>query len=134
MKSNDSTGSNHPNQPNHPHHVILWDGACGLCRRAVAWVARRDRSRRFEALPYQDAPSPPMTPELRAACARAVHVITREGRVLSAGRASLFVLGELGYRRTAMVFGSPPLLWIVEAAYRLVARNRGFFGRFLFTR
>ena len=86
MKSNDSNGSNPPNQSNHPHHVILWDGACGLCRRAVAWVARRDRSRRFEALPYQDAPSPPMTPELRAACGRAVHVITRDSAIVQALR------------------------------------------------
>jgi predicted DCC family thiol-disulfide oxidoreductase YuxK len=131
MSSNDSNDSNSSNSSN---HVILFDGACGLCRRAVDWVGRRDRARRFDALPYQDAPAPPMTPALRAACARAVHVITRDGRVLSAGRASLFVLGELGYSRTAMVLGSPPLLWIVEAAYRLVARNRGFFGQFLFTR
>ena len=128
MNANDSSHSNHSK------HLILWDGACGLCRRAIDWVRRRDRHGCFDALPYQDAPAPPMSPALRAACAQAVHVITRDGRVLSAGRASLFVLGELGYRRTALVFGLPPLLWLVETAYRLVARNRGFFGRFLFTR
>jgi predicted DCC family thiol-disulfide oxidoreductase YuxK len=131
MNSNDSNDSNSSNSSN---HVILFDGACGLCRRAVDWVRSRNRAGLFEALPYQDAPAPPMTPALRAACARAVHVITRDGRVLSAGRASLFVLGELGYRRTATALGAPPLLWIVEAAYRLVARHRNFFGRFLFTR
>ena len=130
MNSNDSDDSN---DSNHPNHVILWDGACGLCRRAVAWVRRRDRLRRFDTLPYQDAPSPPMTPELRAACARAVHVITADGRLLRGADASLFVLEGLGFRWTARVLRIPPLVWVTDAAYRLVARHRNFFGRFLFT-
>ena len=75
-----------------------------------------------------------MTPELRAACARAVHVITSDGKILRAGRASLFVLDQLGYHRFARLFAWPPLLWLVELGYCLVARNRRFFSRFLFRR
>jgi predicted DCC family thiol-disulfide oxidoreductase YuxK len=105
-------------------HLLLWDGKCGLCRRAVEWVRRRDRAERFEIVPYQQAPVPPMTPELRAACQRAMHVVTADGDVLRAGRASLFVLKETGNRRLAAVLGLPPLVWGVELAYRIVARNR----------
>lgn len=83
-------------------------------------------------MPYQEAPSPPMTPALRQACARAVHVITTDGKVLRAGRACLFVFAGLDWRRTAFVLGLPPFIWLVELGYAIVARNRPFFSRFLF--
>ena len=73
-----------------------------------------------------------MTPALRAACARAVHVVTADGRVLRAGRAALFVLQQIGYERWAALLSVPPLIWCVEPGYRLVAANRAFFSRFLF--
>jgi len=105
-------------------HLLLWDGNCGLCRRAVEWVRRRDRLEQFEIVAYQEAAAPPMTPELREACRRAMHVVTADGRILRAGRASLFVLRETGNRRLAAILGVPPLIWAVEIAYRIVARNR----------
>jgi predicted DCC family thiol-disulfide oxidoreductase YuxK len=105
-------------------HLLLWDGKCGLCRRATEWVRLRDRAGRFEIVPYQEAATPPMTPELRAACRRAMHVLTADGRVLRAGRASLFVISETGNRRLAAFLGLPPFVWLVELAYRIVARNR----------
>jgi len=86
----------------------------------------------IRAVPYQEAPRPPMTDALARRCASAVHVITPDGRILSAGRASLCVLGLIGYRRLARVWAIPPLIWLVELGYWLVARNRRFFGRFLF--
>jgi predicted DCC family thiol-disulfide oxidoreductase YuxK len=113
-------------------HLLLWDGTCGLCRRAVEWVRARDVRHRFDPVPYQDARDPRVTAALRTACVRAVHVITEDGRVLRAGRASLFVLGETGWPRAAAVLRVPPFVWAVEAAYRLVASNRRLFGRLLF--
>jgi predicted DCC family thiol-disulfide oxidoreductase YuxK len=110
--------------PSARRHLLLWDGRCGLCRRAVEWVRRRDRSGQFDIIPYQEATTPPMTPELRAACRRAMHVVTADGRVLRAGRASLFVLGETGSRRLAAFLGLPPFIWAVELVYRIVARHR----------
>ena len=73
-----------------------------------------------------------MTPRLRRACARAVHVITPEGRVLRAGRAVLCTLEQVGWRRTAAILSTPPLIWAVEIGYRVVADIRSFFSRFLF--
>ena len=72
-----------------------------------------------------------MTDALARHCATAVHVITAAGVVLSAGRASLCVLGLIGYPRLARVLAFPPLVWLVELGYWIVARNRRFFGRFL---
>lgn len=71
-----------------------------------------------------------MSPALAAECEKAVHVVTADGRVLKAGRAVLFVLGVLGYKRLARLLAAPPLVWGVEAGYALVARYRGFLARF----
>ncbi|MEE9274876.1 MAG: DCC1-like thiol-disulfide oxidoreductase family protein [bacterium] len=117
--------------------LLLWDGACGFCRRCADWVERRSgmhprpplQGRHFVASPFQEAPSPPMTDALRLRCARAVHLILPDGTTLSAGRACLGVLSLLGWPRTARLLSLPPLVWIVEALYRLVAMNRGWLGR-----
>lgn len=73
-----------------------------------------------------------MTPELRAACERAVHVLRTDGQMLRAGRATLFVLSQVGFPTLARVLGWPPFVWAVELGYYIVARNRRFFGKFLF--
>lgn len=114
-------------------HVIVWDGSCGFCRRAVEWALARDGHDRFDAVPYQDMPAPPLTPERREACARAVHVLTADGRWLRGGRACLFVLERIGWPTLARLAALPPLVWIVEAGYRLVAGHRPLFSR-LFAR
>lgn len=75
-----------------------------------------------------------MTAELAEACARALHVITSDGRVLRAGRATLFIFERCGYKWSARLFRLPPLVWLVDLGYAVVARNRRFFGRFLFRR
>lgn len=114
-------------------HWIVWDGDCGFCRRAVAWALARDRDGLFEAVPYQSLPTPPMTPALRAACGSAVHVRIAAGEWLRGGRACLFVLERIGWPRLARLARLPPLVWAVEAGYRVVAGNRPFFSR-LFAR
>ena len=73
-----------------------------------------------------------MTDALAARCARAVHIITPEGNVFSAGRASLYVLDRIGWHTFAAVLSRPPLVWLVELGYRLIARHRGFASRILF--
>jgi hypothetical protein len=73
-----------------------------------------------------------MTPALYAACVRAVHVVTADGRVLRAGYACLFIIDQIGYHRFARLLSRRPLLWATELGYWLVAHNRAFFGRLLF--
>jgi predicted DCC family thiol-disulfide oxidoreductase YuxK len=78
---------------------------------------------------YQDAPSPPMTPELYEQCQYAMHVVLPDGRVLRGGRASLLILHIIGYRTTAKVLGYWPLSWCIDVGYKLVARNRHVLAR-----
>jgi predicted DCC family thiol-disulfide oxidoreductase YuxK len=112
-------------------HLLLWDGRCGFCQRCVTWLMRQPGASRLHAMPYQTASSPMVTPEIRRASARAMHVLTTDGRVLKAGRASLFLLEVLGWRWTARVLGWPPFVWLVELAYKLIAVNRNRLSRLI---
>jgi hypothetical protein len=74
-----------------------------------------------------------MTPALREQARKAVQVITADGRQLSAGQAILFALEEIEWHPDAVrLAGRRPFIWAVELGYWIVARNRPFFGRFLF--
>ena len=74
-----------------------------------------------------------MTPALSAAAERAIQVVTADGRRYSGGRAMLFALETVGWHPTWARWGRRrPFVWAVEAGYRVVARNRAFFSRFLF--
>jgi predicted DCC family thiol-disulfide oxidoreductase YuxK len=100
--------------------LVLWDGDCSFCARCVRLAERLARGRfRFE--PYQDAA---IDADLRAACAAAVHVLLPDGRTERAGRACLLVAERLGAGVVARVLARPPMIWLIEAVYRLVARSR----------
>ena len=74
-----------------------------------------------------------MTPALHEQARKAVQVITTDGRQLSAGRAILLALAEIGWHpRMVRLAGRRPFIWLVELGYWIVARDRAFFGRFLF--
>lgn len=113
---------------------MLWDGECGLCGRVAAWVRWKDVGGRFRVVPYQKAPSPPMTPALYAACEHAVHVVRADGTVLRAGRATLYLFSQIGYAPITQILMLPPLLWTVEILYKIVANHRDFFANFFFRR
>ena len=73
-----------------------------------------------------------MTPKLARACRRAVHVVTPDGSVLRAGRAALYLLRTAGAPAPVIgLLGLPPLVWLVEIGYRIVADNRPFFAQYL---
>jgi predicted DCC family thiol-disulfide oxidoreductase YuxK len=112
------------------HHLVLWDGECGVCRRWAEWAQGRDGGRTLIFLPYQSVPDPPLREALRADCARAVQMITREGKNLRAGRAVISVLERIGLRALAPL-RFPPLVWLTEVGYRLVARNRRLISKLL---
>jgi predicted DCC family thiol-disulfide oxidoreductase YuxK len=114
--------------------LVLWDKDCGFCRRSVQWLERRDAEHKLELVPFQEAPSPPMTPALYQACQKAAHVLTPDGRALRAGRAALYILAELGHPTWAAILAWPPFIWAIELGYFLIARNRKLFSRFMFTR
>ncbi len=73
-----------------------------------------------------------MDAERRAACARAVHVYTADQTWIRAGRAWLFALERCGWPITARFLRRPPMIWVLELGYKVVANNRPVFARYLF--
>ena len=118
-------------------HWLLYDGQCPMCRRCASWIKRYDTHNQFVAAPAASAPAPPagpMTPQLRAACENALHVVTAHGEVLRGGRAVLFAFSRIlnsPLRRWARGLGQPPWIWPIEIVYSLVAKNRMRVGRFV---
>lgn len=111
--------------------LVVFDGWCGVCTRAMVWVRAHDAAGRVRALPSQ-------TPGLKerlglspAETARTLWVVTYDGRRLSGAAAVSAVLRELGgaWALIARLYPVPPLGWLAEHAYAWFARHRDHFAR-----
>jgi predicted DCC family thiol-disulfide oxidoreductase YuxK len=112
--------------------LVFYDGPCGLCSRAVRWLARRDRRRALAFAPLQGEEGAPY----RAAAGMrgevdvpdTVVVVERTGgaeRVTTRAAAVARALRALGggwALAGALVAAVPPRL--ANAAYDAVARRR----------
>ena len=122
---------------NSSQHLMIWDGDCAFCRRSVQLAQRLDHDQQFTYAPYQSAPQVfhrPMTPQLRRACERALHIACTDGRLLHGGAAVMFFLETTTrhrlLKRLFRIARSFPCIVFIESGYKLVARNRSFFSRF----
>ncbi len=126
---------NQPDKPQErPRHWMLFDGDCGMCRRCAHWVIRNDSKGKFIGAPFQNTPSPPMTLELKKACAFAVHVVKSDGEILRGGVAAMFLIREIVPRPWGFIprlLGQAPWIVPIEIGYQIIARNRLFFARFI---
>jgi len=116
--------------------VILYDGVCGLCHRLVQFVLARDRRGVFRFAPLQGA----FAREVLLRHGKnpndidMIHLVIDADlpseRLLSAGRAAVAILRELGGAwRIAGVLGVLPA-GILDAAYRVVSTRRyRWFGK-----
>ena len=103
--------------------VLVFDGECGFCMRALGWLQRLDRKHLIEALPYQRpgvAESIGATP---SECAESVQWRGPDSVRLEGAAAVNAALG------TAVGTGLPLKLYrhtapVQERLYRLVAENR----------
>lgn len=111
--------------------IVLYDDGCGFCRWSASRIAAWDRKRRLRFAPIRSVEGESrlggMDPPRRDG---SWHLVTRDGRVASAGAAVPLLLRELP--------GGGPLAWLAESlprttdrAYRAVARRRLALGRLL---
>jgi len=104
--------------------LLLFDGACGFCRR---WVNRWKRwfGDRIEALPFQEAGG--RFPDAEAGrFAEAIHLVEPDGRI-SRGAEAVFRVRHLARGRSLLWFlyrRLPGFRFFTEACYSLVARHR----------
>jgi predicted DCC family thiol-disulfide oxidoreductase YuxK len=130
------TAESESNPANGP--VLLYDGVCGLCNRAVRFVLRRDRRRMFRFAALQSA----FAAALLARHQRdpeelsTVVVVLRPGasdeQLLTRSDAALFIAHQLGgFWKLFAGFGRVLPRAFRDAVYNLVARWRyRLFGKY----
>ncbi|HJV21980.1 MAG TPA: DCC1-like thiol-disulfide oxidoreductase family protein [Holophagaceae bacterium] len=107
--------------------LVFYDGDCGLCHRAVAFLARRDRSgERFRFAPLRGATFRQRVPGgLAAALPDSLALQTPEGDLLVRSRAVARALRRLGgfWGLLGTLLGWIPRP-LADGGYDLVARLR----------
>jgi predicted DCC family thiol-disulfide oxidoreductase YuxK len=111
--------------------ALLYDADCGFCRWSVAKVLAWDRRRALRPVSLQDEEAPRLLPGMTAQERMdSFHLVTPEGRVLSAGAAAPVLLRLLpGGRPLAALAAAMPAA--TERAYRWVADHRDVPGRLI---
>ncbi|MBU6245245.1 MAG: DUF393 domain-containing protein [Actinomycetales bacterium] len=104
--------------------VVVFDGDCGFCTASVGWARRWIRPRvTFQAWQATDLAAL----GLRAsACQQALQFVAIDGSLASGGRAVCRMLGTGRWPWPAVgwIGSMPGLRWVIDVAYRLVARTR----------
>lgn len=110
--------------------VVLYDGECGLCTRAVARLRRLDSGGRLEFVPLQAQKVKTSFPALKPDSLREeIHVVQPDGRVVAGAEAYRFFCNELpALRAFAPLWHLPGFPALAQAVYRWVACHRHRLG------
>jgi len=111
-------------------HLVLYDGACGLCSRFLRFLLAHDGRAVFKYSSLQSATGRAMVQRYggNPFDLTSFYVIanyrTSDARVFTRSAAALFVEGELGWPwKAARAAGLLPKI-VLDRAYDLVARSR----------
>ena len=97
--------------------VTVWyDGDCPLCRREIAWLRRLDRR---EAIAFVDVAAGSACPIDRSALLARFHAQEAGGPMVSGAAAFAAMWRAIPVLRpVGLMARSPPVLWVLERAYR----------------
>jgi predicted DCC family thiol-disulfide oxidoreductase YuxK len=103
--------------------VLIYDGDCGFCSAAVDFARRRIPALRAQAFQQTDLGALGVT---RQRAAREVLWAQGGGRVCGGAQAVAGLLTDAGGRwaLAGALLRIPPLSWLAQAVYLLVAANR----------
>jgi len=111
---------------------LLYDGACPICRREVAWLKRRDR---LGNLQLEDISARGFDPAryglTREAVDGVLHGIRHDGVVVRGMDAVREAYRSVGLGWLTAPTSLPGLKWAADRLYGWFARNRTALGRFL---
>lgn len=109
--------------------ALLYDGDCGFCRWSVGKVLAWDRNDRLRPVALRNPEAERLLPPMDASSMMSSwHLVTTDGRTYSGGAVADPLLRLLpGGKPLAAICRTFPSA--TERIYRLVARNRGRFGR-----
>ncbi|CAG7619530.1 thiol-disulfide oxidoreductase DCC family protein [Leucobacter soli] len=107
---------------------VVFDGRCGVCTRAAAWLERRDRRGRLRLHPSQRPGVLERFGLSEAAAQEAAWVFEGEGPAARSYRGAAAVSRALdtafGLRLLLPLYRLPGVGWAEDLAYRWVAENR----------
>lgn len=106
--------------------VLLYDGACPMCRRSSERLLRWTKPGAVERVDFNDPgaldPFPSITMD---DCMQAMHFITPDGRVYRAFEAAVRALMTRGWLRPIVAaYYIPGIRHACEMIYRRIARSR----------
>ncbi|HEY5765119.1 MAG TPA: DUF393 domain-containing protein [Candidatus Deferrimicrobiaceae bacterium] len=106
--------------------ILIYDGECSVCRRAVEWIRSRALPESLEFLSLHSEELTRRFPSLDPAeCRRAAHLVLPGGSVLAGERAAPEVFDRLpGYRWAAVCLRLPGARLLSGIAYRFLAGRR----------
>lgn len=106
--------------------VLLYDGACPMCRRSSERLLRWTKPGAVERVDFNDAgaldPFPSITMD---DCMQAMHFVTPDGRVYRAFEAAVRALMTRPWLRPIVVlYYAPGIRHLCELVYRHIAKRR----------
>lgn len=120
--------------PDSTNPVLLYDGVCGLCNRAVQFVLRHDRSARFRFASLQSAYATAILQRhgIDFDDLDTVYLVAAGQPPLARSDAAISILRELGGFWTIIAAALRILpKWLRDWGYNVVARHRyRIFGRY----
>jgi len=106
--------------------VLLYDGACPMCRGAAAALVRALPPGAVDARSFREAGRSGSYPGLdEAELGRAVALVRHDGRVFRGAEAVVQALRAHPVGWLARAYYIPGLRWACDRAYAAVARRRG---------
>jgi predicted DCC family thiol-disulfide oxidoreductase YuxK len=103
--------------------VLVFDGECGFCTRALGWIRLLDAHSRLTTLPLQAPGAPERVGSTRAACKETLHTLVEGELRTGAAAVNAAVSVALGRRWPLRLYARTADLQ--ERVYGWVARNRG---------
>jgi predicted DCC family thiol-disulfide oxidoreductase YuxK len=106
--------------------VLIYDGACPICRGTVSWLRENEVADSFDMVPCQSDERAGRFPGIEpGACMRAMHLVLPDGKVLIGEQALPKIVARLkGYRVAAFLFALPGAGALSRIAYRWFAERR----------
>lgn len=114
----------------HQNPLVLYDGLCGLCHKAVQWILERDKKEKFRFATLQgDLARQYLQPDQRQKL-ESVVVLSR-GAVFEESAAFFEIASRIGgWPAVLSVFRFLPS-FISDGVYRFIAKRRyGWFGKY----
>jgi predicted DCC family thiol-disulfide oxidoreductase YuxK len=105
---------------------LFYDDSCPICRRAVKRLRRKGLDSTVKLVPLSrlndiDTSGLPD----KQAMQKEIHLITADGKVFRGASALTHLYKRQGRGRLLnWLYELPPVRWIADAVYRLIARNR----------